>query len=110
MERAQAKILGNCWVTIAEIAARLGINVARPWCNHLYATLQLNRALSMSLFDLELQYNQAPAVLPIIQQKYLNIAHTFLISLVHFLISLVHFFFILFYGNVTYAVSLSLVV
>jgi hypothetical protein len=78
----------------------LGANLS---CNnHLFATLQLNHSRSMSLFDLELQYNHAPAVLPIIQQKYLNIAHTFLISLVHF--------FILFYGNVTYAVSLSLVV
>jgi hypothetical protein len=32
---AQAMILRNCTVTIAEIAARLGINVARPWCKPL---------------------------------------------------------------------------
>jgi hypothetical protein len=32
LERAQAMILENCWVTITKIAARLGINVARPWC------------------------------------------------------------------------------
>jgi hypothetical protein len=32
MESAQAMILGNSKVTIAEIAARLGMNVARPWC------------------------------------------------------------------------------
>jgi hypothetical protein len=32
MERAEAMILENCRVTVAEIAARLGINVARPWC------------------------------------------------------------------------------
>jgi hypothetical protein len=31
VERAQAMIHGNCRVTIAETAARLGINVARPW-------------------------------------------------------------------------------
>jgi hypothetical protein len=35
MERAEAVILGNCRVTIADIAARLGINVARPWCKPL---------------------------------------------------------------------------
>jgi hypothetical protein len=35
MERAQAMILGNCTVTIAEIAARLGSIVARPWCKPL---------------------------------------------------------------------------
>jgi hypothetical protein len=32
MESAQAMILGNWRVSIAEIAARLGINVVRPWC------------------------------------------------------------------------------
>jgi hypothetical protein len=30
MEHAQAMILGNCKVTVVEIAARLGINVACP--------------------------------------------------------------------------------
>jgi hypothetical protein len=44
MERAQAMILGNCRVTIAEIAARMGINVTVlganfKWWNYLYATL-----------------------------------------------------------------------
>jgi hypothetical protein len=32
MERAQAMILGNYRVTVAETAARLGINVTCPWC------------------------------------------------------------------------------
>jgi hypothetical protein len=32
---AQAAILGNCRVTIAEIAARLGINVTCPWAKPL---------------------------------------------------------------------------
>jgi hypothetical protein len=31
MEHVQAMILGNCRVTIVEIAARVGINVSRPW-------------------------------------------------------------------------------
>jgi hypothetical protein len=35
MERAQAVILGNCRATTAETAARLSINVARPWCKPL---------------------------------------------------------------------------
>jgi hypothetical protein len=35
----------------------------------------------MSLSDLELQYNQASAVLPIIQRTYSNIALNFLIPL-----------------------------
>jgi hypothetical protein len=35
MERARAMILGNCKVTIAKTAARLGIDVARPWCKPL---------------------------------------------------------------------------
>jgi hypothetical protein len=35
MERAQAMILGNCKVTIAEITARLGIIFACPWCKPL---------------------------------------------------------------------------
>jgi hypothetical protein len=41
--------------------------------------MQLNHTRSMSLFDLEL-YDQASAVLPIIQRKYFNIALTFLNS------------------------------
>jgi hypothetical protein len=60
MERAQAMILENCRVTTAEIAASLGINVARPWCFPVYvATIftpyslaingQLNHTRSMSL-------------------------------------------------------------
>jgi hypothetical protein len=35
MEGAQAVILENCTVTIGEIVARLGIDVARPWCKPL---------------------------------------------------------------------------
>jgi hypothetical protein len=31
MERAQAAVLGNCRVTIPEIAARMVIDVACPW-------------------------------------------------------------------------------
>jgi hypothetical protein len=82
MKRAQAKILGNCRVTTAEIAAILGINVARPWCKppvqqpslrHTHSA-QVNYTRSMSLFDPELQYDQASAVLPIMQRKYSNTA------------------------------------
>jgi hypothetical protein len=73
-------------VTTAEISARLGINIAHPWCKPLSVTtifrpysldingLQLNHTHNMSLSDLKLQYDQASAVLPIIQQKYSNIA------------------------------------
>jgi hypothetical protein len=39
--------------------------------------LQLNHTRSMSVSDLELQYDQASAVLPIIQRKYSNIALPF---------------------------------
>jgi hypothetical protein len=35
IECAQAMILENCTVTIAEITARLAINVARRWCKPL---------------------------------------------------------------------------
>jgi hypothetical protein len=35
MEHVQALILGNCRVTVADIAARLGISVARPLCKPL---------------------------------------------------------------------------
>jgi hypothetical protein len=35
MEHAKAMILGNYRITIAEIAERQGINVARPWCKPL---------------------------------------------------------------------------
>jgi hypothetical protein len=35
LERAQSVVLGNRRITIAEIAARLAINVARPWCKPL---------------------------------------------------------------------------
>jgi hypothetical protein len=35
MERAEAMTLGNCRVTIAEIAAILDINFALPWCKPL---------------------------------------------------------------------------
>jgi hypothetical protein len=41
MERAQAVILGSCRVTIAEIFARLGINVGCPWCKSLVQQLSL---------------------------------------------------------------------
>jgi hypothetical protein len=39
--------------------------------------LQLNHTRSMPLYDLEKQYDQAAAVLPIIQRKYYNISLTF---------------------------------
>jgi hypothetical protein len=32
LERVEEKIFENCRVNVAEIAERLGINVARPWC------------------------------------------------------------------------------
>jgi hypothetical protein len=32
MEHAQAVVLGNCRITVVEIAARLGINVAYSLC------------------------------------------------------------------------------
>jgi hypothetical protein len=44
--------------------------------------LQLNRTRSMSLSDLELQYDQASAVLPIVQRKYSNSALAFWFPLV----------------------------
>jgi hypothetical protein len=39
IECVQAIILGNCWVTVAESAARLGINVAHSWCKAAVAQL-----------------------------------------------------------------------
>jgi hypothetical protein len=48
-----------------------------------YNGLQLNHTRSMPLFERELQYYQASAVLPITQRKYSNIALTFWISLVY---------------------------
>jgi hypothetical protein len=92
MERAQAVILGrNRTVTIAEIAARRGINVVRPRCkpqeqpSHSLGTngLQMNQTRRMSLSDLELQYDQASAELPITQRKYSNIVLTYLIPLIN---------------------------
>jgi hypothetical protein len=35
MKFAQAMILGNCRVSIVEIAASLGVNDAHPWCKPL---------------------------------------------------------------------------
>jgi hypothetical protein len=78
MERDQAMILGNCSVTITEIAARLGINVVPPWCKHLVQQQFLPQSLgtngqlkdthSMPQTGLKLQNDQTPAVLPIIQK------------------------------------------
>jgi hypothetical protein len=45
--------------------------------------LQVTHTHSMSSFDLELQHDQASAVLPIIQWKHSNIALTFLISFIY---------------------------
>jgi hypothetical protein len=89
MRRAQARILEKSMVTIAEIAARLGIDfvssvvqisgVATIFTSHSLGTneIQLNHTRSMLLPDLELQYGQALAVLPVIQQKYSNTDLTF---------------------------------
>jgi hypothetical protein len=48
------------------------------WSSHLYAmfgtdTLQLNHACTVPPNDILLQHDQASAVLPVIQQKYLTI-------------------------------------
>jgi hypothetical protein len=67
---ASPMILGNCRVTIVEIAARLGINVVCPWSKPLYVTLTQHKWTT----EPHLQHDQASAVLPIIQRKYSSIA------------------------------------
>jgi hypothetical protein len=64
-------------VSIAEIAARLGINVARPLCKplvwqpsscHSLRKWTINEPYSWRVIvDFELQYDQASAVLPVMQ-------------------------------------------
>jgi hypothetical protein len=49
MERDQAMILGNWRVTIAEIAARLGIYVTRPWCKPLALQQSLSHTHSAQM-------------------------------------------------------------
>jgi hypothetical protein len=49
MKHAEAMILGNSGVTIAEIAARLRINVARPWCKPLVQQPSLHHTHSAQM-------------------------------------------------------------
>jgi uncharacterized protein YbbC (DUF1343 family) len=88
MERAQAMVLVNCVQKLLQDWALmfivLGANlVATIFTPHsLVTNVQLNHTRSMSLSNLELQYDQTSAEMPIIQRKYSNIAMLLLIVLV----------------------------
>jgi hypothetical protein len=92
-------LANNCrWISATFIPSdtkSAQLHVACPWCKTVVEVMFTLRSLgtnglhlyhtrSMSPSDLELQYDQASAVLPIIQRKYSNVALTFRISFLVF--------------------------